>query len=87
MKELQQLEAAILNQATFGSSPDPNVISNAEAAYRCNDASLILHYAGILDTFNGSGDTVAAPSGFVQGKATPQLAKHKAVKAYWDTKV
>jgi hypothetical protein len=85
MQLAQQLEAAILNNIAFGSSPGAGVITGAEAAFCGTNKNLILFSAAILDAFNNSGDGIALPPGTVPGPASPQQAKAVANKVFWDT--
>lgn len=84
---LQQLLAAKLNCAAFGcSSATQTLISSADAAYVAGVKSDILYYAGLLDTFNNSGDAFAIPSSLpATGKATPALSTSYANLTFWNT--
>jgi len=88
---LHQLLGAILNTAAFNSTVpiDPvtglNLIQAANIAYSGNNATEINRLAGLLDTFNGSGDNIAFPPGLPpQGNATPQDSISIADVKFWD---
>lgn len=80
---LQQLLAAILNQAYFGSAPSSPTIAQAEAAYCGTSVTAISNAANALNTFNNSGDTLGSTPG---AAATPQASKSLAATAlsFWD---
>ncbi len=96
----QQLIAAILNNAAFGSSPGAGVIAAAEAAYCGTNTTTIINFANQLNTFNSGGDTLnipasadsCPPSGGFNGSclstiSDPQGAKSLAQPDYvdWNT--
>jgi hypothetical protein len=83
MRLLQQLLAAELNYAAFGSLPPGGLttFTNAEAAYCSGDIDAMNLYAGILAAFNESGDTGAFDTGF---SASPKDAKAIANLEFWD---
>ncbi|MDO8473470.1 MAG: hypothetical protein Q7T05_06595, partial [Dehalococcoidia bacterium] len=83
---LQQLVAAKLNAAAFGTSPSNlALISAADAACGGTDAALILSLAGKLDSYNNSGDAVPMPAGLpAQGSATPKTSQSYADLAFWN---
>jgi hypothetical protein len=81
-----QLEAAILNNQAFGSSPDSfgTSLASAKAAFCGNSRSAMLSAASNLDAFNNSGNNLPFPPGFVNTTATPVQAFNAAIRTYWD---
>ena len=85
----QQLMAAILNNAAFGSSPGAGVITGAEAAFCGTNTTLISNYANQLDTFNGGGDNLnipasadsCPPSGGFNGKCLSTISDPQGAKS------
>jgi len=72
----RQLLTATCNVRLFGATPTPsNLIASAIAALSGTDCTLLSTLEGELDAFNNSGDTVAFPSGFTPGPATPSNAQ------------
>jgi hypothetical protein len=89
---LQQLVAAILNQAASGIrvSTDPvtgkDLITAANLAYSGNNGAEILRINSLLDSFNSGGDSIAFHAGLPsQGRATPKLSTAIANNAFWDS--
>jgi hypothetical protein len=81
MRLLQQLLAAMLNNAAFGSSPTTITIAQAEAALCGNDITAINNAASAMAAFNESGDSgVFTPGASANGK----LAKELANIPFWD---
>jgi len=86
IRMLQQLVAAKLNAAVFGASPSTlTLISDADAAFAGTDKGLIDTLAGLLDTYNNSGEGVSIPAPFDQGSATPDISQRYADLVFWDT--
>ena len=83
MQMLQQLVAAILNNAAFGSDPTSFgvSISQAKADFCGTDLNKIKADIGYLGSFNSSGDTVAFTPGI---NANGKDAKDHACNAFWD---
>jgi len=83
---LHQLLTAKLNCAAFGCMPTVRAnIASAEAVYAGNDANAILNWAGQLDAFNNSGDTIiVSPPLPAPGKATPKTSQSTANIIFWD---
>jgi hypothetical protein len=90
---LQQLLAAILNHAASGVTVpiDPvthlDLITAANIAYSGTNGNEMTRIAGLLDTFNGSGENISFPPSLPpQGNATPQASKLLANTAlsFWD---
>jgi hypothetical protein len=86
-----QLVTAKLNCAAFGGCPVSvsNMIANADSAYSSNSVSQMNLWAGQLDLFNNSGDSIIiSPPLPPQGKATPKdsqmLATPDGIK-FWDS--
>lgn len=80
---LQQLVTAKLNCAAFGCPANVvTMIANADSAYASGSQASILIHAGLLDTYNNSGDTIVIGNA---GSATPQLSKSLANIPFWDT--
>lgn len=76
--------AAKLNCAAFGcSTATQTLLNNASAAYAAGNQSAILNYAGQLDAFNNSGDTIIINGN--PGKATPKDSSAIANLQFWDT--
>jgi hypothetical protein len=71
-----QAVAAVLNSAVPGGKPLPVSLADIENAMNGTDKSAISTLAGILDTYDGSGETVAL--GIPQGSATPEAAQETA---------
>jgi hypothetical protein len=83
MQLLQQLVAAKLNCAAFGCNTTVStMISGADAAYAGTNVSSILSYAGQLDVYNNSGDTIILNG--TPGKATPKTSQDWANLSFWD---
>ena len=82
MQLVQQLLAAILNNAAFGSSPSGGIsIADAKAAYCSTDVGAIQAAMSAMAAFNTSGDNgVFTPGVSANGKD----AKNNANLAYWD---
>jgi len=84
MQLLRQLVTAKLNCAAFGcQSSVQTLITQADAAYAGGDKNLILYYAGELDEYNNSGDTIILVGD--PGNATPQTSKDWADIGFWDS--
>jgi hypothetical protein len=82
MRLLQQLLAAMLNNAAFGSSPSGGIsIAQAEAAYCGSDIDAIKAAAAAMGAFNESGDTGLFDPGL---SADPKFAKSIADLAFWN---
>jgi hypothetical protein len=73
----RQTLTAICNQRLFGTMT--TLIADAVAALGGTDCTLISSLESMVDAFNNSGDSVAFPSGFTPGPATPRDAQSKAV--------
>lgn len=83
MQLLQQLVTAKLNCAAFGCPIIvQDMIDDADAAYANGPAALILVYAGGLDAYNNSGDTIIMSGN--PGKATPKTSQSLADKLFWN---
>jgi hypothetical protein len=86
MRLLQQLLAAMLNQAAFGSSPDGTgddySIAEAEVALCGTDITAINDAAADMAAFNEGGDEGDFTPG---GSANAKLAKSTANLAFWDS--
>ena len=89
---LQQLVGAILNHAIGTPVPlDPvtglDLITAGNNAYAGNDKNEMTRVAGLLDSFNGSGDDTPLPDGYLSESATPD-ASHALADAggiaFWD---
>ncbi len=89
MQLMQQLLAAILNNAADGSTPSGVTLTQAGIDFCTGSASTILSDAGLLNTFNNSGDNIAFPPGTpglslqnisIGGKAAKALSDF----AFWD---
>jgi len=80
MQLLQQLLAAILNNAAFGSAPAGMTISQAKSAYCGADQTAIQNALSAMTAFNTSGDTGA----FSAGSSDATQAKSDANLAFWD---
>jgi hypothetical protein len=80
------LEAAILNDEAFGSSPDSfgTSLAAAKAAFCGNDRDAMLSAKDDLDAFNNSGTDLPFPDGFVNTNATSRAAYAAADRAFWD---
>lgn len=82
MQLLQQLLAAKLNQAAFGSVPTTGMsISAAQAAYCGTDLALIKTAAGNMGAFNEFGDSGLFTPGV---SANGKQAKDGATLSFWD---
>ena len=84
-----QLITAKLNCAAFGgcSTSINSMIASADAAYAGTDISNMNYWAGELDKFNNSGDTIIiSPPLPWQGKATPKTSQSVAQTGlvFWD---
>ena len=83
MQLLHQLVAAKLNCAAFGCSASiQNIINNADNSYATGPKESILNYAGLLDIYNNSGDTIILLG--TPGKATPKTSQSLANIGFWD---
>jgi hypothetical protein len=83
MQLLQQLLAAILNNAAFGSSPSgPISIQDAKDAFCGTDIDAIQAAMSAMGAFNESGDSGTFTPGI---SANPQLAKSIADLTYWNS--
>jgi len=83
MQLLQQLVAAKLNCAAFDCNQDvQDLIDAADAAYAGEDAGLILYYAGEMDAYNNSGDTIII--GYTFSHATPKVSRDYADLDFWN---
>jgi hypothetical protein len=82
MRLLQQLLAAMLNNAAFGSSPSGSIsIADAEAAYCGTDINAIKAAQAAMAAFNESGDAGNFDPGM---SADPKTAKSIADEAFWN---
>jgi hypothetical protein len=89
---VQQLIAAILNHAAFG-TPVPidsvtgkDLITAGNLAYGGNDKAEMLRVAKLLDDFNKSGDGYPLPPWMTPpGPATPRESREMADRVFWDT--
>ena len=82
MQLMQQLLAAILNNAAFGSSPTGGVsIAQAKAAFCSTDIGVVRNAAGKMAEFNEAGDGAPVSPG---AAAEPRLAKDTANELVWD---
>ena len=81
MRLLQQLLAAILNNAAFGSSPTLMSIANAKAAYCGTDEDLIKQAQIAMSQFNESGDNGLFTPGV---SANGKQAKTDANLTFWN---
>jgi hypothetical protein len=70
----RQTLVAICNVRLFGTSDD-GLISAAVSALATRDCGAISSLESQVDAFNNSGDSVAFPTGFAPGPATPTHAK------------
>jgi hypothetical protein len=84
MQLTQQLLAAMLNKAAFGTD-DSGLIAQGKAAFAGTNIAVIQSAQSSLTTFNEGGDGVSLPAGFNQGSANPQAAKSTANKAFWNS--
>jgi hypothetical protein len=82
MQLLQQLLAAILNNAAFGSSPSGMSITAAKAAYCGIDETLIEQAQTAMAQFNESGDDGLFTPGV---SANGKQAKTDVDLGFWDT--
>jgi len=83
MQLLQQLLAAMLNNAAFGSSPSgPISIDAAKTAFCSGTLAQVKAAAAAMGSFNESGDSGLFTPGV---NANPKLAKSIADIAHWDT--
>jgi hypothetical protein len=83
MRLLQQLLAAILNNAAFGSSPTTVTIAQAKAAYCGTDIAAINLAHSAMANFNESGDSgLFTPGGSATAKESRELASQALV--FWD---
>jgi hypothetical protein len=83
MQLLQQLVAAILNNAAFGSSPaGPISIAGAKAAFSGTNVTAIRNATSAMAAFNQSGDTLAFTPGVA---ANGKQAKNAANLLFWNT--
>jgi len=83
MTLLQQLLAAILNNAAFGSSPSGTIsIADAKTAFCTGTIDEVRAAQAAMAAFNESGDTGAFTPGV---SANGKLAKDLADLAFWDT--
>jgi len=81
MQLAQQLLAAILNNAAFGSAPTTVTIAQAKTAFCGTDISLIKTAASAMAAFNEAGDSgLFTPGASANGKA----AKDAANIEFWD---
>jgi uncharacterized repeat protein (TIGR01451 family) len=80
------LQAAILNNQAFGSSPDSfgTSLADAKAAFCGNSKSAMLSAATDLDAFNNSGTDLPFPDDFTNSPGTPKAAYAAADRAFWD---
>ena len=82
MTLVQQLEAAILNKATFGTS-DNGAIAAGKAAFCGNNQNAMKTAQGALDAYNKSGDIY--PSAAIDAlNAQPKEARALADIPFWD---
>ena len=87
---LQQLLAAILNDAAFGADSEmKDLIKDASEGFCTANCAQLLEWASDLDDYNNSGDDAAIPSALGSpGNATPkksqELAKSATGKTFWD---
>ncbi len=85
----QQLLAAILNNAAFGSTPSGVTLAQAGIDYCGTNAATILNDANLLNTFNNSGDTLTIPPSTPGSQyvniSQPTTAKSVADYVDWDT--
>jgi len=83
MQLLQQLVAAILNNAAFGSSPSGSIsIANAKWAFQYGTLAQVRAAMSAMAAFNQSGDTLAFTPGVA---ANGKQAKDAADLSFWDT--
>jgi hypothetical protein len=82
MQLLQQLLAAILNNAAFGSSPSGMSIAQAKAAFCTGTINQVRAAQAAMAAFNESGDSGLFTPGI---SADPQTAKGMANLVYWNT--
>jgi hypothetical protein len=82
MQLLQQLLAAILNNAAFGSVPSGSIsIADAKAAYCGTDETAIKNAQAAMAAFNTSGDNGTFTPGV---SANGKQAKDDANLTFWD---
>jgi hypothetical protein len=83
---LHQLLTAKLNCGAFGCTPAiRTMITSADAAYSGNDVNAMNNWAGQLDAFNNSGDTIiVSPPLLAPGKATPKDSQLIANIPFWN---
>jgi hypothetical protein len=88
---VQQLVAAILNHAAFGTPVpiDPvtgeDLVTAGNMAYAGTNRTEMLRVAGLLDGFNNSGDDQPLPDPWnPPGPATPQESRSLADREFWD---
>jgi hypothetical protein len=81
MRLLQQLLAAILNNAAFGSAPSGTTIDQAKTAFCGTDITAIQQAAAAMAAFNESGDSGTFTPG---ASANGKQAKDAANIAFWD---
>jgi len=83
MQLLQQLLAAILNHAAFGSSPSGSIsIADAKAAFCGTNATAIQNALSAMAAFNTQGDNgLFTPGASANGKVAKDLANIP----FWDT--
>jgi hypothetical protein len=86
MQLLQQLVTAKLNCTAFGcTSSVGTLIAGADNAYRLGTSTAsVRSYAGALDAYNNSGDTLIINTLPSPGKATPQTSRSYANISFWD---
>jgi hypothetical protein len=84
MQLTQQLLAAMLNKAAFGTD-DGGLITQGKTAFAGTNIAAIQSAQSSLTAFNEGGDSVSLPSGFSQGSADPQAAKNIANKVFWNS--
>jgi len=89
---LQQLLAAILNHAAFGTPvpTDPvthlDLITAANQAFSTGTRAEMLRIASLLDAYNESGDTYPIPPWLPSpGPATPRTSRSIANKPFWNS--
>jgi len=83
---LHQLLTAKINCGAFGCTPAIRaMIVSADAAYSGTDTNAMNNWAGQLDAFNNSGDTIiVSPPLPLPGKATPKDSQSIADIPFWN---
>jgi hypothetical protein len=86
MQLMQQLLAAYMNTAAFGSSPTGLTLTQAGIDFCSSNAAAILNDAGILGNFNQSGDNLnpTTPNPLANISVGGKTAKADSDLSFWD---